>query len=67
MIVGVSSSLGQAFLAVAVLAPGLALQEFWRVASFAAQRARTAAANDLFWAIGQVAAFAFVLLPSAFR
>jgi O-antigen/teichoic acid export membrane protein len=59
--VGVSSSLGQALLAVAVLAPGMALQEFWRVASFAAQRARTAAANDAFWAIGQVAAFAFVL------
>ena len=43
LIVGLSSDLGQALLAIAVLAPGLALQEFWRVASFAAQRARTAA------------------------
>jgi O-antigen/teichoic acid export membrane protein len=60
-LVGTSSSLGQALLAVAVLAPGMALQEFWRVASFAAQRARTATANDGLWAIGQVAAFAVLL------
>jgi O-antigen/teichoic acid export membrane protein len=61
VIVGTSSSLGQGFLAVAALVPGLALQQFWRVASFAAQRAKTATVNDSFWAIGQVAAFAFVL------
>jgi O-antigen/teichoic acid export membrane protein len=61
VVVDTSSRLGHAFLAIAVLAPGMALQEFWRVASFAAQRARTATANDSFWAISQVAAFAIVL------
>lgn len=61
VIVGVSSSLGQAFLALALLAPGLALQEFWRVASFAGRRARTAAANDFVWVICQLLAFAVVL------
>ena len=60
-VVGVSSDLGQALLVIAVLAPGLALQEFWRVASFAAQRARTAAANDGIWAIGQIVAFGVLL------
>ncbi len=61
VIIGISSGVGQAFLVVGLLAPGLALQEFWRVASFAAQRARTATANDGIWALGQLAAFALVL------
>ncbi len=60
-IVGVSSSLGQALLFIAIIAPGMALQEFWRVASFAAQRARTATANDGLWAFGQVISFAVLL------
>jgi O-antigen/teichoic acid export membrane protein len=59
-IVGVSSAIGRALLVVAILAPGLALQEFWRVAAFSARRARTAFANDGVWALGQVAAFAVV-------
>lgn len=61
VVIGASSRLGQALLAIGVLAPGLTLQEFWRVASFTARRARTATANDFSWAIGQVIAFAFVL------
>lgn len=60
-VVGTSSDLGRALLVIAVLAPGLALQEFWRVASFAASRARTAAANDGCWAIGQIVAFGLLL------
>ena len=63
-VVGASSELGRALLAIAVLAPGLALQEFWRAASFSALRARTAAANDCYWALGQTVAFAFVLLTT---
>jgi O-antigen/teichoic acid export membrane protein len=59
--VGASTSLGQALLVLALLAPGLALQEFWRVASFAAARARTATANDGVWVLGQVCAFAVLL------
>jgi O-antigen/teichoic acid export membrane protein len=52
---------GRVFLILAVLAPGLALQEFWRVAAFASSRARTAAANDAVWALAQVVAFVLVL------
>ena len=62
LLVGVSSGLGRALLAVAVLAPGLALQEFWRVASSAAHRARTAALNDGYWALGQTVAFVVLLV-----
>ncbi len=62
-VIGPSSDLGRSFLVIALLAPGLALQEFWRVASFSASRARTATANDGYWAIGQVIAFG-ILLPS---
>jgi O-antigen/teichoic acid export membrane protein len=64
LVVGTSSELGRALLAVAVLAPGLALQEFWRVASFASRRAKTAAANDFYWAVGQTVVFAAVLLTT---
>jgi len=60
-IVGTSSDVGRALLVVGILAPGLALQEFWRVASFAASRARAAVANDACWAIGQVIAFGLLL------
>lgn len=60
-VIGTSSGLGRALLAIAILAPGLALQEFWRVASYAASRARTAAANDAYWAIGQIIAFGLLL------
>jgi O-antigen/teichoic acid export membrane protein len=60
-VVGPSSELGAALLVIAVLAPGLALQQFWRTASFAASRAKTAAANDGYWAIGQTVAFGFLL------
>jgi O-antigen/teichoic acid export membrane protein len=63
--VGLDSELGPSLLAVAVLAPGLALQEFWRVASFASSRARTAAANDAWWAVGQAAAFTALLLATS--
>ena len=64
LVVGISSELGRSLGAVGVLAPGLALQEFWRAASFSSRRARTAAANDLYWAIGQTLAFAVVLLTT---
>ena len=60
-LVGISSELGRSLLAVAVLAPGLVLQEFWRSASFVSRRAKTAAANDFYWAVGQALAFAAVL------
>ena len=62
--VGPLSPLGRALLAIALLAPGLVLQEFWRVASFAATRARTAAANDAWWALGQTVAFAILFLTT---
>ena len=61
IVAGPSSALGRSFLVIALLAPGLALQEFWRVASFSAFRARTAAMNDGYWAIGQVVAFGILL------
>jgi O-antigen/teichoic acid export membrane protein len=60
-IVGVSTDLGKGMLVVAVLAPGLALQEFWRIAAYSASRARTAFANDAVWALGQVVAFSILL------
>ena len=61
LIAGISSELGRSLVAVAILAPGLALQEFWRVASFASRQAKTAAANDFYWAIGQTLAFVVAL------
>ncbi len=64
VIVGPSFELGRTFLAVAVVAPGLALQEFWRQASFSSWRARTAAANDFYWAVGQTVVFAIILLTT---
>jgi O-antigen/teichoic acid export membrane protein len=64
VVIGTSSELGRAMLAVAVLAPGLALQEFWRYASFASRRAKTAAMNDFYWAVGQTLAFTVVLLTT---
>jgi O-antigen/teichoic acid export membrane protein len=63
-VIGVSSHLGESLLVIAVLAPALALQEFWRVASFAASRAKTAAANDGYWAIGQIVAFSILLVST---
>ncbi|MGO9874300.1 MAG: hypothetical protein ACLPVY_10920 [Acidimicrobiia bacterium] len=60
-VIGLSSDLGRSLLVIALLAPGLALQEFWRVASFSASRARTAAANDGYWALGQFVAFGILL------
>jgi len=60
-IAGPSSALGRSFLVIALLAPGLALQEFWRVASFAASRAKSAAVNDGYWALGQIVAFGILL------
>jgi O-antigen/teichoic acid export membrane protein len=64
IIAGASTELGGVLFAVAVLAPGLALQEFWRVASFASRRARTAAANDAYWAVGQTLAFVVLFLTT---
>jgi len=64
VVVGISSELGRCLAAVALLAPGLALQEFWRAASFASRRAKTAAANDFYWAVGQTVAFAIVFLTA---
>lgn len=63
-IIGPSTDHGRVFLVIGLLAPGLALQEFWRIASFASSRARTAAANDACWAVGLIIAFG-ILLPSA--
>ncbi len=40
------------------------MQEFRRAASFASRRARTAAANDFYWAVGQTLAFIVVLLTT---
>ena len=62
VVLGLSTELGRSLLAIAILAPGLALQEFWRVASFSAQRARTAAFNDLLWALGLAIAFLILFL-----
>jgi O-antigen/teichoic acid export membrane protein len=56
-----ASDVRRAFVALALMSPGLALQEFWRVAAYSRSRARTAAMNDLAWALVQVLAFAIVL------
>ncbi|MDQ6797047.1 MAG: hypothetical protein M3011_03300, partial [Actinomycetota bacterium] len=49
-------------LALAVSIPGLLVQDSVRFAFFAMGRPARAAANDLLWAVGQVAAFAALLL-----
>jgi O-antigen/teichoic acid export membrane protein len=46
-----------AFLALALVLPGLVLQDSWRFAFFASGRGRDAFLNDLVWAIVQLAAF----------
>ena len=46
-----------AFLALALVLPGLVVQDSWRFAFFAASRGRDAFLNDLVWAIVQLTAF----------
>lgn len=57
----VDGDVGDAFLALAPLLPGLLLQDGWRFAFFAAGRGRDAFINDLVWVVALVPAFALVL------
>jgi O-antigen/teichoic acid export membrane protein len=50
-------ALRAAFLALALVLPGLVVQDAWRFAFFAAGRGRDAFLNDLVWAITQLSAF----------
>lgn len=63
------STLGS-FLALAVVFPGLLLQDHWRYVFFAQGRPRSAAANDLVWVAGQALALLLVFrhddTPSVF-
>lgn len=54
-------SVGSAFVALAVVLPGLTVQDGWRFAFFARREPRAAALNDLTWCVGQVAAFWWLL------
>ncbi len=57
----IGGSVGQAFLALAVVFPGLLLQDAWRLVFFAQGRPSKAAANDVVWCISQAATFGYVL------
>jgi O-antigen/teichoic acid export membrane protein len=48
---GVDSSLGRTLLALGVFVPPLMLQDFWRLAGFSSDRARSAFVNDAVWAV----------------
>lgn len=52
---------GAALLALGLSLPGLLVQDFWRHAFFAAGRPRSAAANDVVWAVVQFAAVGALL------
>lgn len=45
------SSLGRTLLALGVFVPPLMLQDFWRLAGFSSDRARSAFVNDAVWAV----------------
>lgn len=51
-----NSSTGDAFAALGVCLPGLALQDAWRMAFFAKGRGRQAFINDLAWSVVQIPA-----------
>jgi len=61
VLLGVASTTGQAFAALALVSPALLLQEFWRAAGFSAGRARAVFCNDGVWAITQLVALGVVL------
>ena len=50
-------ALSAAFLALALVLPGLMVQDAWRFAFFADNRGRDAFINDLVWAIVQISAY----------
>ncbi len=52
---------GTALLALAVVLPGLLVQDAWRYAFFAGGRPRDAAANDLVWAVAQLTAVTAII------
>lgn len=52
---------GAALLALAVVLPGLLLQDAWRLVFFAQGRPSRAATNDLVWCFSQAATFGYVL------
>jgi len=60
-----TGALNEAFLALAIVFPGLLLQDSWRYAFFAEGRAELAFMNDLVWTIALVPAMwaSFVLAP----
>lgn len=54
-------ALRSAFLALALVLPGLIVQDAWRFAFFADSRGRDAFINDLVWAIVQLSAFVLAI------
>ena len=54
-------ALRPAFLALALVLPGLIVQDAWRFAFFADNRGRDAFLNDLVWAIVQISAYIFAI------
>jgi O-antigen/teichoic acid export membrane protein len=63
LVIGLASDgpLRAAFLALALVLPGLVVQDSWRFAFFAASRGRDAFLNDLVWAIVQLSAFVIAI------
>jgi len=61
----VGGPMGAALLALGATLPGLLTQDAWRVAFFAAGRARSAFINDVVWALFLVPAFALAGLAGA--
>jgi O-antigen/teichoic acid export membrane protein len=58
VLVGVltTGSIREAFLALAIVLPGMIVQDAWRFAFFADHRGRSAFVNDLLWGVFQIAA-----------
>lgn len=63
--VATDGSLRSAFLALAVVLPGLIVQDAWRFAFFAHGRGRDAFVNDLVWAVVQLAGFTLAIALGA--
>lgn len=57
----VGGVVGQGLMAVAIILPGLLVQDSWRYALFARERGRSAFANDLFWLVTQLPALVLVV------
>ncbi len=54
---------GPVFVALGIALPGLAVQDSWRFAFFAAHRGSSAFINDLFWTVLLVSALVVIHMP----